>query len=440
MSIRFDASGDYLSLAYGATPGLAITSFTLCGWSYVVSDRGNVEQSITATGNPGVTADLYYGWDDGANVAFAGSYVTGGTAYVFPSRPAVGEWFFWYMRCAGGGGSDLQIGWRRPADSAWTQGTAGRDTGATFTNRTLTLGRDAFGAWLDGRQGALYVYGSSFSDAQLLSQMNQRAPVGAPWAWFPMNYATLGSNYLDQSGNGRNLIGNGTLTVEDNDPAPNSPAAQTLLPGLFTNTQTFYGPTATVGSVTLSPGMLTNAQAFYPATVTQSGATQNLLPGLYTNSQTFFPATVTQAGGTQTLSSSLFTNANTFFVANITGGQSRVPVYGGGGDYHTFIPKGREREVERIIQLLAPKRKARKPKKARIKEALAIVSSQLEQASQTEMQGIVEAAAQQFELRGDMRQSQAEQAEMRRQIVMGLMAQADALQEDEDIELLLLTA
>lgn len=50
-------------------------------------------------------------------------------------------------------------------------------------------------------------------------------------------------------------------------PAASGGATQTLYPGLFTNTNSFFSPTVAAGSVTLSPGLFTNTNTFYAAYV-----------------------------------------------------------------------------------------------------------------------------------------------------------------------------
>jgi hypothetical protein len=60
------------------------------------------------------------------------------------------------------------------------------------------------------------------------------------------------------------------LTLDDD--TPGAPT-QDLLPSLFTNTQTFYGPTITGGTATVAPPLLTNTQTFYSPTIT-GGAQQ----------------------------------------------------------------------------------------------------------------------------------------------------------------------
>lgn len=97
--------------------------------------------------------------------------------------------------------------------------------------------------------------------------------------------------------------------------APSS-GGQTLTPSLYTNTNTFYGPTVTRGAVTLSPARYTNTNTFYTATVTQSGAPQTLQPSLFANSNTFYTPTVSR--GAVQLTPALFVNTNTFYAATVT--------------------------------------------------------------------------------------------------------------------------
>ena len=50
-------------------------------------------------------------------------------------------------------------------------------------------------------------------------------------------------------------------------PTVSGGALQTLYPGLFTNTNSFYSPTVTPGSISLSPSLFTNTNTFYAANV-----------------------------------------------------------------------------------------------------------------------------------------------------------------------------
>lgn len=96
---------------------------------------------------------------------------------------------------------------------------------------------------------------------------------------------------------------------------PTIAATSTLSPSLYTNTQTFYSPTVTAGAVDLQPGLLTNTQTFYSPTVT-AGAV-DLQPGLLTNTQTFYSPTV---DATVDLAPSLVVNTQTFYGPTVTAG------------------------------------------------------------------------------------------------------------------------
>lgn len=56
----------------------------------------------------------------------------------------------------------------------------------------------------------------ALSSAELKAQHSRMRPISrdALWAWYPMVHSTLGGSLLDHSGNGRNLIGVNTPTIE----------------------------------------------------------------------------------------------------------------------------------------------------------------------------------------------------------------------------------
>jgi hypothetical protein len=93
------------------------------------------------------------------------------------------------------------------------------------------------------------------------------------------------------------------------------PSIATLTPSLFTNSQSFFAPTITTGSVTLTPSLFTNSQSFFAPTITGS---ITLTPSLFTNSQSFFAPTTSP--GAVTLTPALFSNAQTFFAATVSPG------------------------------------------------------------------------------------------------------------------------
>jgi hypothetical protein len=108
--------------------------------------------------------------------------------------------------------------------------------------------------------------------------------------------------------------GNVFVALEEYTP----PAAQTLTPGLYTNTNTFYGHTVAAGAVTLTAARYDNEQVFYSPTVSQTGGGQSLTPARYDNAQTFYAPTV--AAGAVNLQPGLYSNANAFYAATVTAG------------------------------------------------------------------------------------------------------------------------
>lgn len=100
--------------------------------------------------------------------------------------------------------------------------------------------------------------------------------------------------------------------------------AQTLTPGLFTNTSSFYAPTVAPGSVTLTPARYDNAQTFYAATVANTSGPQTLTPARFDNTGTFYAHTVTPGG--VVLQPGILTNSQAFYGAVVTlGGVTLSP-------------------------------------------------------------------------------------------------------------------
>ena len=90
---------------------------------------------------------------------------------------------------------------------------------------------------------------------------------------------------------------------------------QTLLPDLYVNTNVFYAPTVSAGAVNLAPALYTNTNTFYSPTITESAT--NLVPALYVNTNTFYAPSVSAA---YTLAPPLYVNPNVFYSATVTPG------------------------------------------------------------------------------------------------------------------------
>jgi len=98
-------------------------------------------------------------------------------------------------------------------------------------------------------------------------------------------------------------------------------ASNTVNPARYDNTNVFYAATV-VASNTLTPARYDNTNVFYNATVSTSNT---LAPNRYNNTNVFYTPTVTQASGTQTLVPALYTNPNTFYAATVSTSNTIAP-------------------------------------------------------------------------------------------------------------------
>ena len=214
MSVLLDAAADKYTLPL---TGLSMDNVTIVGWAYHTVDRGDVQQPVICVGADASTADWYYVWWEATlNQAAIGSWdgIESRVASL-ASRPIVSGWYLYFLRRATG---NMEGGWANIGDTSLVKQTRSLSPAATFTGKSLFVGPDPFGAYSTRRQGPLYIFDSYLSDAQILAQLDQLAPVQTPWAWFPFNNATLTDNVYDQSGNNRNLTASGTPTVDASNP------------------------------------------------------------------------------------------------------------------------------------------------------------------------------------------------------------------------------
>lgn len=90
---------------------------------------------------------------------------------------------------------------------------------------------------------------------------------------------------------------------------------QALTPSLFTNSETFFSPTITPGSVALTPSLLSDDDTLHAPTV---GTTYGLTAALFDDGDTFFSPTMEAAGGEdQSLTPSLVSDGDSFFSATV---------------------------------------------------------------------------------------------------------------------------
>lgn len=91
-------------------------------------------------------------------------------------------------------------------------------------------------------------------------------------------------------------------------------APQSLLPGLVTDTDTFFAPTVAPGAVTIAPALVTDTDVFYAPSIAQT-----VLPAIVTDTDVFYAPDVAQV-----LLAGLVTDTDTFFAPAITTGAVAV--------------------------------------------------------------------------------------------------------------------
>lgn len=208
MSIRIDASGDDLRRTANLPDESA---FTMCGWSYVVADRGASYQALGGIEGSGGTWNILY-WEGGTSDAMAIS--SGAAEASFASRPATGTWFFWAVTSTTAAAGSL-IGYWSAANSNTfnTQSTTGQ---ASTVNR-LTVGNDTALSWLSGRFQYVKCWDAVLTQAELEQEK---------WSATPKRFANLNfwwparnsAETQDWGNNKRNATATGTLTTEDGPP------------------------------------------------------------------------------------------------------------------------------------------------------------------------------------------------------------------------------
>jgi hypothetical protein len=268
MSVRTNAIGDDLRRSANLPSS---TSFTVCGWTTVVTDGGGGFQCLASLRSATAYISLYWDYNDNTMRLDAN-----GTTTNFASRPAAGVPFFWAITCSGTGANTFNGYWARASDTSFV--TAARAGVSVATPTVLAFHNYANSDWLDGNLSFVRCFDAVLTSAELWAEM-----------WSPIRQRLTNINFdvrlqdlndfVDLSGNGRNLTVTGTVTTADAPPIvryvprlqefnPNAAAAGGAITGSIALSITpigvLTGNGALVGSValTLTPsGALTGTGA-----------------------------------------------------------------------------------------------------------------------------------------------------------------------------------
>lgn len=163
MAVYFDSSADIIGALSGGAIAGNVESRTLCGLSRIQSNTGSTQILGGFTNALGYfSAALYWrGIGDSMYVTVADGVTT--SSSTFASRPAVGDLFFWYLKCSGTGSGDLEGGWC-PLD------------GSAFVTQTITLLAGTSGACAFMAVGGAI---SQHSESQLAGLRQWTSPLSA---------------------------------------------------------------------------------------------------------------------------------------------------------------------------------------------------------------------------------------------------------------------
>lgn len=324
------------SCQQGTAAGRTLTSATIGGISARIeaqcTDSGSNAGAyiISAVVPTGTTADIV--------MTFSSTIFAGGTAHVYTVDDTTISSTVNAGTNTTAGATSLGVSYTSTnggvtiGTTDWNNGTG--KTPVTVTGYTTDMADSSWVAFrktesASGSQTATTAWSGSFGAAS------------AVVSYAPVSTTTYGNSYL-------NVYPLVTFKAEGG-------GAQTLLPSLITDTDSFFSHTVAAGSVNLSPALFTDTDTFFTHSLasninlsaglfadsdtffTHSASTTinltaslfadsdafysamvaagavNLQPGLFTDADTFYAATISQGGATQNLTASLFTSSNTFY-------------------------------------------------------------------------------------------------------------------------------
>ena len=208
MATLFNATAE----TFGRTANLpSISSFTVMGWIYLVSDVNN-QVGMFRFGNSG--PDLNYELvtlSDGTTLSTWNGAV--GASSVSGSALSLATWYHVAITVSGTGAGQFL---------AYLNGVLDITNNGDATNTAVQLDiSQDIGSSKNIRIAAVKVWSAALSATDIISEMRQYAPVR--WsdlnAWYPMLNAATDNN--DFSGNANNLtITNGSPTTAEGPPLP----------------------------------------------------------------------------------------------------------------------------------------------------------------------------------------------------------------------------
>ncbi len=202
------------------------TSFTICGWVKPVSIEGWAYRAIISYDDGNSWLGM---WLVGEELSLESS----ADYLAFPSFPAMNQWFFFALTCAGTGAADLKGYWAAIDDAGFvSQQTAGVYMAGTWDEVCVRLGHDAWYSALEADFAYIKIWNAVLSEAELLQEKARGLPVRLEglYLFSPLWGASLLENYV---GNGEAWTSNNPADADM--PPVSYGIALPLAPGSITH-------------------------------------------------------------------------------------------------------------------------------------------------------------------------------------------------------------
>lgn len=175
MALYFDSTADVIGATSGGAIAGNVEARTICGLGRIEANAGSATQLIAAFSDSASYFSAALEWRAaGTDSMFVRVDTTGGVANrtAFASRPAVGELFFWYLKCSGTGAGQVEGGWGYLDGSAMVTATTALQSGTDGAVALLILG-GVISSHLRGQLGAFRQWTAALSAAELENERYQ---------------------------------------------------------------------------------------------------------------------------------------------------------------------------------------------------------------------------------------------------------------------------
>ena len=208
MGVSLGASGMYLSRTASLPSS---TAWTVAGWVKIRSIISGPFQYFFDLESSGEANYQLIGYNESGNCVVEGTV----SETIITPAPASGTWLFFYLRCFGTGGAQLEGGYAQASATAFSYSAY---NGELFTAASFMIGNDLGAEYSNIDVRGIRLWNTSVSQANLLLEMASTSLVNSTSINAFWDLPSAG-NYNDSSGNGHTLTVGGSPTTSADDPS-----------------------------------------------------------------------------------------------------------------------------------------------------------------------------------------------------------------------------